>query len=821
MKQGLSKPPQELRDEFLKLHNRDGIAQLLGVTTKQLNFHLYVLPPAKKYKVFTISKKSGGTREISAPISPIKVIQRNLKQVLETIYKPKPSTHGFVTGRSIVSNARLHKKRRYVLNIDLENYFPTIHFGRVRGMFMKPPYNLNDEVSTILAQICCHNKVLPQGAPTSPIISNMICARLDAKLQQLAKEHQCTYSRYADDITFSTSRSKFPSALAHLSELGQAEIGDELSFVIKENGFQINPKKTRLQSKEQRQEVTGLTVNRYPNVQRSYVKQVRGIIHAWRKYGLASTTERYFDLHSGGKYSDPKKYRPPLNKIVMGKIEFIGMVKGKNSSVYRDLLKKLTYLTLGQVDNVDIGDISTAGVLIYTEEKADGKHLIAALRSFKNQKKFRQISLSCLDNQGFGDLEKCLDFTIANTQKNTKPNIFIFDRDISKRLYQKVGGSEQYRSWGNGVYSMVLPLPRHREQSPEISMTFYYNDEDIVGKDKNGRRLFLGSEFNKSTGRHLHENLNCVLLDKLGNSLKIIDDKVFNEQNENVALSKDEFAENILGQINEFKNVDFSGFTPLFDIVSTIVSDFNGEIGSVMLQPTRPLKVFLCHSSTDKPAVFDLFERLVGDGVDAWLDKEKLLPGQDWELEIRKAVREADLVIVCLSKEFNRAGFRQKEVKLALETALEKPDGEIFIIPARLEECETLESLRRLHWVDLFEDDGYKKLTQALSLRAEKVEAVFNRVDSKPNIGKLEEYSLVGQMGILTNLGLAQFELRNFTQAKEYYEEALRLSQELSDRNAEARILTNLASMYESSGDLVHATEFYQRALNLSQQIGF
>ena len=106
------------------------------MTTKQLNFHLYVLPSEKKYKVFTVPKKSGGTRQISAPASPIKIIQRNLKQVLETVYKPKPSTHGFVAGRSIVSNARLHKKRRYVLNIDLENYFPTIHFGRVRGMFM-------------------------------------------------------------------------------------------------------------------------------------------------------------------------------------------------------------------------------------------------------------------------------------------------------------------------------------------------------------------------------------------------------------------------------------------------------------------------------------------------------------------------------------------------------------------------------------------------------------------------------------------------------------------------------------------------------------
>jgi hypothetical protein len=113
-----------------------------------------------------------------------------------------------------------------------------------------------------------------------------------------------------------------------------------------------------------------------------------------------------------------------------------------------------------------------------------------------------------------------------------------------------------------------------------------------------------------------------------------------------------------------------------------------------------------------------LYTRLTKDGVDAWLDKEKLLPGQDWELEIRKAVREADVVVVCLSKQFNQAGFRQKEVRLALDTAMEQPEGEIFIIPARLEECDTLESLRKWHWVDLFEDDGYENLMRALRTRA-------------------------------------------------------------------------------------------------------
>lgn len=140
-----------------------------------------------------------------------------------------------------------------------------------------------------------------------------------------------------------------------------------------------------------------------------------------------------------------------------------------------------------------------------------------------------------------------------------------------------------------------------------------------------------------------------------------------------------------------------------------------------MTDTKRPLKVFLCHAHADRDSVKTLYTRLTADGVDAWLDKENLLPGQDWELEIRKVVREADVVVVCLSKQFNQAGFRQKEVRLALDTAMEKPEGEIFIIPARLEECDTLESLRRWHWVDLFEGNGYEVLVRALWARANSI----------------------------------------------------------------------------------------------------
>jgi formylglycine-generating enzyme required for sulfatase activity len=142
-----------------------------------------------------------------------------------------------------------------------------------------------------------------------------------------------------------------------------------------------------------------------------------------------------------------------------------------------------------------------------------------------------------------------------------------------------------------------------------------------------------------------------------------------------------------------------------------------------MDQDKRLLKVFLCHAHSDRDTVRELYAHFKKDGIDAWLDKEKLLPGQDWDFEIRKAVGEADVVVVCLSKQFTQEGFRQKEVQLALETAMEKHEGEIFVIPARLEECDIPENLTKWHWVDLFEENGYEMLLRSLKARADKIGA--------------------------------------------------------------------------------------------------
>jgi len=147
-----------------------------------------------------------------------------------------------------------------------------------------------------------------------------------------------------------------------------------------------------------------------------------------------------------------------------------------------------------------------------------------------------------------------------------------------------------------------------------------------------------------------------------------------------------------------------------------------------MTDTKRPIRVFLCHSSGDKPAVIELYERLVKDGIDAWLDKEKLIPGQDWRVEIPKAVKNSDIVIVCLSSQsVTKEGFVQKEIKFALDAADEKPEGTIFIIPVRLENCDVPERINRFHWVDLFSNDGYERLLKALQIRAESVGAKIKR----------------------------------------------------------------------------------------------
>ena len=132
------------------------------------------------------------------------------------------------------------------------------------------------------------------------------------------------------------------------------------------------------------------------------------------------------------------------------------------------------------------------------------------------------------------------------------------------------------------------------------------------------------------------------------------------------------------------------------------------------------LKVFLCHSSDDKPKVLEIYHRLLNDGFDAWLDEDKILPGQDWDLEIEKAVNSSDIVLVILSKKLiMKTGYVQKEICMALDLADKQPEGAIFLIPAKIEECQIPERLTYWQWVNLFDGNGYSKLKKSLATRAQ------------------------------------------------------------------------------------------------------
>ncbi len=339
----LSASPEELRKGFDSLQNRPDIAKLLDIDLKTLIYHLYRVPESKRYRTFKIPKNLGGTRTISAPATTFKIIQRKLNQVLQAIYKPRNAVNSYIHGRNILRNAEKHLPNALVFNIDLKEFFPSIHLGRVIGLFKHSPYNCEEIVAKTLAQICCFNRALPQGAPTSPIISNMICVKMDKEISKLARKCDCNYTRYADDITFSTLEDSFPLAIVKFNNNGQLEVGDELKEIVNDNSFDINRDKVTLRNKSQRQLVTGLVTNKFPNVRREYVRKIRAMLHAWGKFGLeAVETEflsRYYDNRLRNPY--PSRQPPSFKKIVKGKIDYLGMVRGKDNPIYLHFRHKL------------------------------------------------------------------------------------------------------------------------------------------------------------------------------------------------------------------------------------------------------------------------------------------------------------------------------------------------------------------------------------------------------------------------------------------------------------------------------------------------
>jgi RNA-directed DNA polymerase len=169
---------------------------------------------------------------------------------------------------------------------------------------------------------------------------------MDSQLRRLAVKYRCVYTRYADDLTFSTSLREFPEALAKVEATkrgNELKIGPELKHIIDLNGFEINRDKIRLQTADRRQGVTGLTVNQFPNVSRRYLSQVRAMLHAWKTHGLDNAQNEFYSLYNK-KSQSPHKTDVSFANVVQGKIEFLGMVRGKHDPTYLQFLSQLAAL---------------------------------------------------------------------------------------------------------------------------------------------------------------------------------------------------------------------------------------------------------------------------------------------------------------------------------------------------------------------------------------------------------------------------------------------------------------------------------------------
>ena len=517
------KSAEQIWMELSKAESREDVLLALCSSWKNLAYYIYRLGD-RRYEKMEIVKKSGKLRNIASPVRGLKYIQRNLSAALSYGYRQKGCVHGFVPQRSILTNARVHVNRRYVINLDLKDFFPSIHFGRVVGMFAGPPFGFNHEVAVTLAQICCFERVLPQGAPSSPVISNIVCRKLDNELLGLAKECRLNYSRYADDITFSTNLCEIPERLGRV-EGERFIISDDLRRIIADNGFVLNDEKVRWSSEYYRQDVTGLVVNEKVNVPRTYIRRIRSMLHAWQKFGLQAAAKEHYSRFSFKKTNNcEESYR----RRVTGMIGYVGMVKGRDSKVYLSLVSKL--------------DVCF--------------HMYKPGKSISNSTLYEIYAKRDVVKEG------------------NQIEVYLLDSDDKRYTDKARADGKCYTKGGQNIYLAVLPKPEHRNFDT-VCIEHFYTDDDLKRCDKNNRRIYLSGEFDKNTGLHLVEpGLRTARLSPLAKSdYAIISEGVLDCHDVNHALSKNEFARAVSCRAASHKDVEFSHFSVIFDMLMDIQKD--------------------------------------------------------------------------------------------------------------------------------------------------------------------------------------------------------------------------------------------------------
>ena len=610
--------------EYKDIKTLDMLAFSLGIPVKQLTGLLYGVKIENCYSSFVIKKKNGDDRTINAPNKSLKYVQRKLARLfverqkeffLEKNVKNNIS-HAFFKGKGIKTNAIPHRNKKYVLNLDLENFFGSIHFGRVQGFFKKNTYFKLPEIATIIAQLTCYEGSLPQGAPTSPIISNLICQILDQRILSLCKRFRLTYTRYADDLTFSTNDNNFKK--------NYTEFLEELEIIIIHSGFNVNSKKTHFQEYNGRQLVTGLSVNKKINVKKEFYKKTRSMAHTLYKTGkftingaegtINQLEGRFSFINDLVKYNNRLEELNSLNHNSIVHKKNLLFTKGKNFEV-KTREKKQTLKWEENLENLNIREkdyqkflfykyfLANPKITIITEGKTDSKYIKAALRRYhteypnlvyrdshgfkynihflRRSKRIRYFFGS--QQEGANELESLIDYFVdkdnekkqnyikyfkniwSDTYYPQKPTIFLFDNEWGGSPLHKISSN---LAKINGLRTNDFLEKIHSDFLYHIDlnaflMTLPVTDKDIKTKTK-------------------IEIENLLNIEEINNKLiaQEYDNKIFDpnkKHGDTTKIGKEIFANCILSNYNS-EVINFSNIKPLLNLINDLSEDYKQVI---------------------------------------------------------------------------------------------------------------------------------------------------------------------------------------------------------------------------------------------------
>ena len=558
--------------KFCNIKSRNDFADYLSIPRSKLTHILYVKKPDSYYTSFEIPKRNGDSRTICAPSGDLKNIQKKLANILwlyqkniweENGIKPNIS-HAFEKEKSIITNARIHRNKRFVLNLDLENFFDSFHLGRIQGYFEKNNnFKLPHDVSVILAQLTCYQGRLPQGAPSSPIITNLICQILDTYLLRVAKKYKLDYTRYADDLTFSTNDRHFVE--------NQGEFLAEAIAAIKKAGYSINKKKTRLQFRDSRQEVTGLIVNKKLNVDHTYVRKTRAMAH---------------QLYSTGEYLIDGV--PGTIKQLEGRFSFIDQMDHYNNILDPQEIKHDAFHLNGRERQYQAFIFykylfAHTVPLVVTEGKTDIRYIKAALKSLYTT----YPRLIQKDEEG----NFIYNFSFFRRTKRWKYffGISLDGADAMRILYHYHAGNGKKIPAYLSYFCQLSGLEQH---NPVILL---YDNES---KSERPLKKFLGEDVHATTDQRaeLKSNLHIRLISDsklfvvtpplVGGKEECEIEDLFSDELLSLNLDgktfcrKDKFdnskhfGKEIFSQYvyENYQTIDFSRFIPLLDVIDMIIA---------------------------------------------------------------------------------------------------------------------------------------------------------------------------------------------------------------------------------------------------------